>query len=660
MRLDSASIRTFANPLIKATIEAEPGILLQKLLEKTRGVVEPDEVYLLIASGEIYVDLDAAALAEPDRVHIFANIEAAIAYRLFCDQSQLVGPTCERANSQQPQVLEGRGEAFQLLAAASEEDLAIANQRFNIVKDYLADSAPSSFSARTVRRWVAQYQLARELKGNGYVGLLPKTRKRGNRMSRLSEEVRSLLTRFVENDYESLKQKTRMASWAALKRKCDESGVSTPSYVTFCTAVRARSAFEQNLRRRGHRAAYMHAPFYFELERTTPRHGDRPFEIGHIDHTQLDIEVVCSHTSRPLGRPWMTILTDAFSRRCLALYLTFDAPSYRSCMMILRDCVHRHARLPQSIVIDGGPEFHSTYFEALLARYECTKKTRPAAKARFGSVCERLFGTTNTEFIHNLRGNTQITRNVRQVTKSNKPVGQAAWTLGRLYDYLLAFLFEVYDTIEHPALGQAPRDAYLARLKDTGTRANRQIPYDQAFLMATLPTTQRSTAKVLPGRGMMINSVYYWAEAFRDPTIENHHVSVRYDPFDIGIAFAFVRNHWTECHSEHYVVLRGRSQREIMLASKELRRQHQLHPRERFNLTARKLAAFLESTEVEESCLLQRLRDKESKSVRENGPALAPHGQSGKVTFQEPPPANITPPLSTPAHVATSAVYGEF
>jgi putative transposase len=84
------------------------------------------------------------------------------------------------------------------------------------------------------------------------------------------------------------------------------------------------------------------------------------------------------------------------SRRGLALYLTFDPPSYRACMMILRECVRRHGRLPQIVVIDGGAEFQSTYFETLPARYECTKKTRPPAKARFGSVCERLFGTTNT------------------------------------------------------------------------------------------------------------------------------------------------------------------------------------------------------------------------------------------------------------------------
>jgi len=133
---------------------------------------------------------------------------------------------------------------------------------------------------------------------------------------------------------------------------------------------------------------------------TTPRHGDRPYEICHLDHTQLDIELVGSRTGRNLGRPWATFLSDAFSRRLLAVCLTFDPPSYRSCMLALRECVRRYERLPEAIVVDGGPEFESVYFETLLARYGCTKKTRPGGRPRFGSVCERLFGTTNTRFVH--------------------------------------------------------------------------------------------------------------------------------------------------------------------------------------------------------------------------------------------------------------------
>jgi transposase InsO family protein len=203
----------------------------------------------------------------------------------------------------------------------------------------------------------------------------------------------------------------------------------TPSYQTFVININTRPNYEQKLKRQGKRVAYESEPFYWSLEVTTPRHGDRPFEICHIDHTQLDIELVSSRNSINLGRPWATFLTDAYSRRILAIYLTFDPPSYRSCMMILRECVRRHGRLPQTLVVDGGKEFQSIYFEKLLAAYCCTKKTRPAAKPRFGSICERIFGSANTMLIHNLQGNTQMTRNARGMTTSVNPRNLAIWTI---------------------------------------------------------------------------------------------------------------------------------------------------------------------------------------------------------------------------------------
>jgi exodeoxyribonuclease-3 len=141
-----------------------------------------------------------------------------------------------------------------------------------------------------------------------------------------------------------------------------------------------------------------------------------------------------------------------------------------------------------------------------------------------------LFGTTNTQFIHNLRGNTQITRNVRQVTKGTAPVGQAAWNLGCLHEYLSMFLFEVYDTIEHPALGQSPRSAYLVGVENTGVRANRAIAYDQAFLMATLPTTPRGTAKCRLGAESLSITFTTGRKHSGIPPFENHDVAVRYDP----------------------------------------------------------------------------------------------------------------------------------
>ena len=140
-----------------------------------------------------------------------------------------------------------------------------------------------------------------------------------------------------------------------------------PSYKTFAAEIDRQPRVEQIKRRQGPRAAYAHQPFHWELTLTTPRHGDRPFEIGHIDHTELDVELVCAETGQNLGRPWLTILVDAYSRRILAVYLTFDPPSYRPAMAVLRECVHRHGRLPRTIVVDGGREFGSLFFETFLA-----------------------------------------------------------------------------------------------------------------------------------------------------------------------------------------------------------------------------------------------------------------------------------------------------
>ncbi len=190
---------------------------------------------------------------------------------------------------------------------------------------------------------------------------------------------------------------------------------------------------------------------------------------------------------------------------------------------------------------------------------KCTKKTRPPAKARFGSVCERLFGTTNTQFIHNLRGNTQITRNVRQVTKSVNPRGQAVWTLAALEERLSEYVFEIYDTAFHPSLGQSPRGAFTAGLESGGLRKQRMISYDEDFLITTLPTTPKGIAKVVPGRGVKVNQIHYWSDRFRNPAVEGTRVAVRYDPFDAGAAYAYVERQWVRCCSEYHTVFQGRS-----------------------------------------------------------------------------------------------------
>jgi len=231
-------------------------------------------------------------------------------------------------------------------------------------------------------------------------------------------------------------------------------------------------------------------------------------------------------------------------------------------------------------------------------------------------VIERLFGTANTTFVHNLAGNTQVMKNVRQVTKSVDPREHATWTLSTLYARLRQWAYDVYDTREHPALGQTPEEAFNTGLLLSGLRPNRLIEYDDDFIRFTLPSTPKGTAKVQLNLGVKIHSLYYWArgDAFRDAEVEKTQIRVRYDPYDMGHAFACVKGRWIECISEHYARFQGRSEREIQLATAELRQRQRRHGQQ-FVLTAAKLADFLSSVEAEEVLLEQRQRDDEARAV---------------------------------------------
>ena len=135
--------------------------------------------------------------------------------------------------------------------------------------------------------------------------------------------------------------------------------------------------------------------------------------------------------------------------------------------------------------------------------------------------------------------------------------------------------------------------------------------------------------------------------------------SIRYDPFDMGTAYAFVNGRWTECHSEHYAVLHGRSQKEIMFASKEVRRRSQLHSRGRFTLTARKLAEFLASAENEEEHLVQQLRDSEGKSIRQKDLFAIPDAVAGDGLL-EGHEAETATQITKADQPEATALYGDF
>lgn len=684
LRFEKRGLSTEEKQQVISIVSNRPGITLEQLLKEN---IDADVIYQMIALKGLYADLTNIPLVEVGKVNIFLdnnqftkfNLAKEVFPSTFESTTSLlnlsVGEkilwdgvlwTIGNLGENQVALIHDNGSASFiavslflrlmeqniirkidlvvgksnksrvdiLLEKASPEDLERAKKRHEIIKQYLEGETLELFSQskRTILYWLSAYKAA-EIQygtGNGYLGLLPQENKKGNRTQKISAQSKVLINQFIEEEYETLKQKTMLEVYGSLVSKCQSLKIASPSYKTFTTEVKNRSQYEQILKRKGSRAAYQVKDFYYDLDINTPRHGDRPFHICHLDHTELDVELVCSTTHQKLGKPWLSIMVDAFSRRVLAAFLTYDPPSYRSCMMTMRECVRRYGRFPQILVVDGGREFDSIYFETLLARYECVKKTRPAAKPRFGSVIERLFGTTNTRFIHNLLGNTQITKDVRQVTKSVNPKNLAVWTLGALYERLCEWAYNVYDTTTHQTLGQSPRDAFTMALMRYGYRQQRQITYDNEFRILTLPTTTKGTARVSPGKGIKVNNIYYWSKAFRSPTIEGQEVPIKYDPYDAGTAYAYVNNLWVSCISQYYTVLHQRSERELMILSSELKKRYQQHSKH-FTITARKIADFLTTTQADEVLLSQQLKDKEAKIVLK----LIEGGQFKSVTINK-------------------------
>ena len=388
-------------------------------------------------------------------------------------------------------------------------------------------------------------------------------------------------------------------------------------------------------KRHGTRAAYDSQPFVW-LDQTTPRHGERPFALAHLDHTELDIVLVSSVTGKPLGKPWATFLTDAYSRRVLACYLTYDPPSYRPVMMALRICVQRHQRLPQECFVDRGPEFGSVYFETLLTRFFVTKKDRPAAHPRMGSVIERLFGTATTELLHQLSGNTQALKHPRRMTREVDPRRLAVWTLERFSVRLCQYVYEVYDQMGHPALGQSPRDAFAQGMHLAGMRIHRPVSYSEEFLILTCPTTRTNTAKLDAARGVVVNGLRYYHPLMRSSREAGSRVEVRYEPFDIGIAYAFVDGQWLRCTADAFLQVQGRSEREWDLLLDEWRAQQRAHHRTRVSLDSARLAAFLQEMLAEETLLAKQQRDLEGMSIREAivGPLKLAHFPPSQVEVE--------------------------
>jgi len=634
--------------VLSQRVDDQPGITLADLREAA-GDIPADLINIAIARHDLSVDLGRYRLSEPAHTPVFRqkHLTPDLAPPVLDDHEPLSFSTAALSR------FTPEGQA--LLEHAKDADLATAVFRNRVIHPEHYDDEEqaqtaterAAVPARTRRYWQQLYREAETKYGNGFLGLLPQYHNCGGNR-KISSEVIDLIHQVLETHYDTVRRAPKRGAYGEYLKCSEEHALKPVSQWTFyLEAQRHQAAYEQTLAREGARAAYPFKDYVRDQEQTISRHGTYAWSLAHIDHTELDLALCDSRTGQVLGKCWLTLLILASPRRIAAFYLTFDPPSYRSCMMTLRLCVKQYGRLPTALVVDGGPEFQSVYLEQLLALYRVRKQQRPASEPRFGAPQERLFGSLDTTVLYHLLGNTQASRVPRQMTRTTDPRRQAVWTLPRLAERVQHWADEEYETLRHPTLGMTPRQAYELSIERDGQRAHKEIPYDETFRMATFPTTRKGTAKVIPGVGVRINHLDYWCEAMRDPTVENRQVKVRYDPFDVSVGYAYIDRKWRKCDCP-YTEFTGCSERELQLLAEELRKRNRITSgRAQTELTQKQLAAFRRDNVEIETLLRQQRRDRETRAaltVLEGGKKSPTEPLQGEASGEKAPAAPENPP----------------
>ncbi|MBV9690882.1 MAG: Mu transposase C-terminal domain-containing protein [Ktedonobacteraceae bacterium] len=135
--------------------------------------------------------------------------------------------------------------------------------------------------------------------------------------------------------------------------------------------------------------------------------------------------------------------------------------------------------------------------------------------------------------------------------------------------------------------------------------------------MHTRPTTHTGRAKVSASRGITVNGLRYWNPAFAHPDVTGSQPEVRYEPYDMGVVYVFVRGQWLECLADNYAQVHGRTEREWHLLLEEWRAHQRQHGKIRVSVNGLLQAHFLEELESDERVFLQQQRDHEERFARE-------------------------------------------
>lgn len=406
------------------------------------------------------------------------------------------------------------------LLTVSDEVWALAVRRAEVIGP-LAEAATAGAEAVEaaaeqlgISRRQVYVLLRRWREGHGVVSdLIPGRSSGGRGGQRLSAEVEAVIREVLGKHYLTRQRKKTAAVHREITRTCRTRGLPAPSRGVIVRRIAALDPRAGRVAREGRDAAR-------SLEsaggRVPPVSG--VLEQVQIDHTVVDLIVVDERHRLPIGRPYVTVAIDVFSRSVVGLVITLEAPSALSVGLCLAHMVTdkrawvEHlgievdwpmAGKPGELFLDNAAEFKSEALRRGCQEHGITLRYRPLGRPHYGGIVERVIGTL-MEMVHELPGTTFSNPAQRGSYDSET---KAVLTVAELEKWL-ALAVASYHGQVHSTTRQTPQARWAA---GTAEKPAVTVANETAFLVDFLPVFRRTLTRT----GFVIDHVHYFNDALK-------------------------------------------------------------------------------------------------------------------------------------------------
>lgn len=486
------------------------------------------------------------------------------------------------------------------------------------------------------------------LSGGELGALVPCVSSGGRGGTRIGKGQEDVIVDLIYSVYLSPQRLSAEAFIREVRHRCQGAGLKPPSASTIRRRLKRLSPEERQ--RRGERVASITQA---GGQTPIPRF---PLDAIQIDHTKVDIILVDPMDRRPIGRPWLTVAIDIYSRCIAGMHLSLEAPSATSVGLCLVHVAMDKAGWlaergitaewpiqgkPRLVSVDNGAEFHSAAFERGCEQHGIAIDWRPPGQPHFGGIVERVIGSLMKQ-IHELPGTTFSNPTERRSYDSD---AAACLTMDELTHWLTIAIAGLYHNRPHGGLaGETPLIRYRAGTAEQAAAG--EIPptvkNTRAFLIDFLPVIRRT----LQRDGITIDHVTYYSPAL-SPWIARREgmerLLIRRDPRDISRIYVF------DPDTPGYIEIpyRDLSRPAISLWEHRLalRRLHEQHNGEIDEASLFRAVAEMRAIEQKAAASMRTARRNRMRRLSDATPSAAP------------PPI---PPGEPPADISADAVLPPF